>query len=230
MKRFRLIGVALLALFALGAVASSAGAETAPSFTVNGTRLIAGKTHNIQARVFSGHSFILTNSTQSVVITCTKFTLETGVLLGSNPGLPGKDNEVVVFSGCTLAGNGTECKLESEIIKTEPLVSEQVESLVNTKEGGKQLLEEFRPAKPANGFVTLKFSGAGCTVSETIVSGSVAAESLEDPSEGKVELGQTPHESTSWLVKFPTTPIRRVWLIAGTGGKEQKNRSDIVRY
>jgi hypothetical protein len=40
MKRSRLIGVALLAVFALGAVvASAAQAEEAPFWTVKGTRL-----------------------------------------------------------------------------------------------------------------------------------------------------------------------------------------------
>jgi hypothetical protein len=51
MKRSRLIGVTLLAIFALGTVAASAAqAEEAPFWTVKGTRLEAGQTRFITAK------------------------------------------------------------------------------------------------------------------------------------------------------------------------------------
>jgi len=225
MKRFRLIGVALLAVFALGvAGASVAQAETAPYFTVSGTRLVAGKTHNIQSKAVK--NFVLTNSTSSVIITCTALSVTKGVLLGSNFGEPGKDNEITVFTGCTLtSGNGTPCALTSSTITTEPLKSEQVEN-VESGHGGKQLLEEFFPANGENGFVTLHFTGTGCTVTETIVSGQVVGEVLKDTSSEteKLELGQTPAEVTSTLIKFPSTSIKEVWLISGGVGKIQKTK------
>jgi len=226
MKRFRLIGVALLAVFALGVAGASVAqaAETAPYFTVGGTRLVAGKTHNLDARVYRTNSFTLTNATQSVVITCKALGTEKAVLLGSNFGSPGKDNEITVFSQCELvSGNGApECELESTVIKTFATTSEQVENVVNSK-GGKQLLEEFRPSNPAEGFVDLHFTGAKCTVTETVVSGSTVAEvKLDTASEGNVELGQTPVEATSTLLKFPSTQITQVWLIANGVGKLQK--------
>lgn len=230
MKRFRLIGVSLLAMFALGIVASSAqAAETAPYFTVGGTRLVAGKTHNIDAKVFNGKSFTLTNSIESVTITCKALGTENATLLGSNFGEPGKDNEITVFSGCKLeSGNGVTagCKLESEVIKTEPLKSEQVEN-VESGHGGKQLLEEFLPANPAAGFVTLHFAGGSppCIFNETIVSGQVVAEVLKDnASEEKIELGQAAAEGTSTLLKFPATSIKEVWLISNGVGKIQKTK------
>jgi hypothetical protein len=228
MKRFRLIGVALLAVFALGVagVSVAQAAETAPYFTVGGTRLVAGKTHNLDARVYSGHSFTLTNSTNSVVITCEALGTENAVLLGSNFGNPGKDNEITVFSKCKLeSGNGApECKLESTTIKTFATTSEQVENVVNSK-GGKQLLEEFRPTNPGEGFVDLHFTGANCTVTETVVSGQTIAEvRLDNAGEGTVELGQTPIESTSTLLRFPSTSISSVWLISNGVGKIQKTK------
>jgi hypothetical protein len=224
MKRLRMIGVALLAVFALGAVAASAAsAETAPYFTVGGTRLVAGKTHNVAARVFGGKSFTLSNPTLKLKITCTAFTLKGGVLLGSNAGSPGKDNEIVEFSGCTLEeGNGApECKLASETITTEGIVSEQVETVVNSKNGG-QLLEVFRPA--GTKFVELHFTPTSkCTLPEAPVEGSTVAEVLKDETaEGKIELGQTPTQATSYLLKFPATPITLVWLISNGSGKIEK--------
>jgi len=232
MKRFRLIGVALLAIFALGVVvASSAQAETAPSFTVAGTRLISGKTHNIDAKAIK--PFVLTNSLGSATVECSALGTEEGVLLGSNPGQPGTDNEITVFSGCknAVGSNGAKCHLApseasaetTTVIKTEPLKSEQVENVVNGTKGN-QLLEEFFPAKGAV-FVTLFFGGE-CTLFATKVSGQVVGESLVDngTSEptGKVELGQTPKESGSWDLLFPKNPITQVWLISNGIGKISK--------
>jgi len=214
MKRFRAIGLALVTVFALSAiVASAAQAVTAPFFTVGGTRLVAGKTHNIDARAFPGSRFTLATPALGVSITCTSFNTEKGVLLGSNPGEPGKDNQFSVFSGCTVTGNGEPCSVV-EPITTNALTSELVES-----QNGKQLLEEFKPTTGTT-FVVIRFTGTGCTVPESIVSGAVAAEVLTDPAEGKIELGQTPTEGTSFLVKFPATTITEVLLINSSGTKE----------
>ena len=224
MERLQCMGVAALAMLALSAITSVAHAETAPYFTIGGTRLIAGKTHNADSRVYKENSFTFINAGQGVKITCKALGTEKAVLLGSNFGSPGKDNEITVFSQCELvSGNGApECELESTVIKTFATTSEQVENVVNSK-GGKQLLEEFRPSNPAEGFVDLHFTGAKCTVTETVVSGSTVAEvKLDTASEGNVELGQTPVEATSTLLKFPSTQITQVWLIANGVGKLQK--------
>jgi hypothetical protein len=226
MKRFRVIGVAFVAVLALGAlVASSAQAiSPAPFFTVGGTRLVAGKTHNIAAH--SIENFVLTTAEEGSKIECTGLTAEKGVLLGSNEGNPGRDNEITKFSGCVIAeGLGSpNCELsEGGTITTNPLISEQVENVSGTG-GGKQLLEEFFPASGAN-FVTLHFKGSGCTVKETAVSGQVVAEVLLDNAgRGKIELGQTPEQATSWLLKFPTSAIKEVWLIANGEGKIVKTK------
>jgi hypothetical protein len=225
MKRFKLIGVALLVVFALSAVLASASqAETAPYFTIGGTRLVAGKTHNFDTKAFKAFKL----SGGGLTVECKGQSTEHGVLLGSNAESPGKDNEIAVFSGCKLlAGNGEAegCKLASETITTEPLKSEQVENVENSK-GGKKLYEELFPAIPANGFVTLHFlpEVPPCEVLEATVSGQVVGESLLDTNEGSVELGQVPQERTSWLVKFPEVSIKEVWLISNGVGKIQKTK------
>jgi hypothetical protein len=226
MKRFRVIGVAFVAVLALGAlVASSAQATSpAPYWTINGTRLVAGKTHNIASRITA--PFVLTTPEQGSKIECSGLEAKNAVLLGSNEGTPGRDNEITKFSGClNLEGNGgSECEIsEGGTITTNPLISEQVESVSGTG-GGKQLLEEFFPASGAN-FVTLHFKGAACTLKETSVSGQVVAEVLLDNAgRGKIELGQTPEQATSWILKFPATPIKEVWLIANGEGKIVKTK------
>jgi hypothetical protein len=232
MKRFRLIGVALVAVLALGAmVASSAQAiSPAPFFSIGGTRLAAGQTHNVTGRVFKTNVFVLHTPELGVEIECKAFTVEKGVLLGSAEGSPGRDNEIVKFSGCALiAGNGfPECELANEAseptttLKTNQLISELVEN-VSGGGGGKQLYEEFFGVT-AN-FITLHFRGAKCIIPEAAVSGQVVAENLTDnAAEEKIELGQTAKEATSWLLKFPTTSIKEVWLISGGVGKIVKTK------
>jgi len=226
MKRFRMIGVALLAVFALSVMAASgAQAETAPFFSIGGARLAAGRTHNFDARAIK--PFKLTSP--AATIECTGLGTKEGVLLGSEPGSPGKDNEIIVFSGCALtASNGfPNCHLAASAggaavttIETHPLKSEQVEN-VEAGHVGKKLYEEFFPAKKSEGFIALFFGGTACLVEETVVAGQVVGEDFFDNgTTGAVELGQTPVEAKSWILKFPETPITKVWLISASGGKE----------
>lgn len=208
--------MALLAVFALSAVmASAAQAISAPFFTISGTRLTAGKTHNFDAKAFE--NFVLTTPGLGVRIECTGSNVEKGVLLGSNAGLPGKDDEIAVFSGCRLVeGNGEpNCEVTSPII-THPLTSELVE-VEGTKE---PLAEEYKPTTGTT-FVELAFTGSGCTLRTAAVEGEVAARVLTDNGrEEAIELGQTPKEATSWLVNFPRTTITEVLLVNTEGKKE----------
>lgn len=213
MKRFRILGLALVAVFALGAMAAgSAQAVTAPFWSIGGKRLPAGSTHNIDARALpGGPGFTLVTPAVGVTINCKALQLEKGVLLGSNEGEAGKDNEIAVFSNCKVEGNGTNCKVK-EPIRTNPLTSKLVEVVK-----GKQLLEEFKPTTGST-FVDLIFE-AGCTIEgEVAVVGGVAAEVLTDPGKEKIELGQAAKEATSWLVNFPNPGISEVLLVNNTKG------------
>jgi hypothetical protein len=123
--------------------------------------------------------------------------------------------EIALVSSCTVSGDGAECKV-NEPIKTNPLTSE----LVENESDRNQLLEEF---KPTTGTVIVVVTLENCTVINGTVNaeGSVAAELLVDNAgEGKIELGQKPEEATSWLVKFPSTPISAVLLVNTKGERE----------
>ncbi len=154
-----------------------------------------------------------------------KLTVENAAIEGSAEGSPGKDHEITHFTDCALiAGNGApNCKLTEEAIITHPLTSEQVEN-VSGGGGGKQLLEEFFPSSGSE-FVTLHFTGTGCTTKETAVSGQVVGESTTDEATEKtIELGQTAKEATSWNLRFPATSIKEVWLITNGVGKIAKTK------
>jgi hypothetical protein len=213
MQRFRLTAIALLAVFALGAVvASAAQAEEAPYWTVGGTRLEAGQTHFITAKEVK--PFLLSGA--GVEIECTETNLLPGaVLLGSEAGEPGTNDETVTFKACTVKKNGTgsECGKVTEPINTVNLKSELVEDKTKTK-----LLVLFEPASGAT-LATLTFP-AGCKVTEIKVTGSVLAEVINESTGKPVELPNPKEQAKSWELKFPATQPVDIWLIKGGVGKE----------
>jgi len=202
-----MIGVGFLAVFAFSAVmAAGAQATTAPYWTIGGTRLVAGKTHNLAARIKT--SFVLATPAVGVTISCTKLAITNGVLLGSSGNEPGTDNEITDFTGCTVTGNGSPCEVENSSITTNPLKSELVFDST-----GKKLETLFEPSKGVT-FVTVKFLGSGCTSKSTAVTGQVVAENTTDTSsEGNIELGQTPTQATSFNLRFPEVTIKEITRI-----------------
>ena len=221
-SRVRLMLVALLGVFAFSAVAAAAAqAEEAPFWTVPKSegsketkRLALNETRFITAKSYNTTSL----SGGGIRTTCPTVTLKEGVLLGSNAGEPGTNDEIIEFSGgCTQTGNGTSCKVV-EPISTVPVKSE----LVETEKGSTaSLLTEFFPNKGAV-FTTLKFTGT-CKVGEIKVEGSVAAQVFTDPNKAPelgelVKLPNTGKQGKSWLLNFPETPIKKVWLIKGGVG------------
>ncbi len=225
MKRRKLIPVTLLAIFGLAAnIASSAQAiSPAPSFSIGGARLVAGKTHAFASHIVK--PFVLNIPELGTRIECSALAVEHGVLIGSAEGEPGTATGTAHFTRCALVeGNGSpNCELPEEAIITNPLMSIEVENVLGGG-GGKQLLKEVFPASGAN-FVTLRFTGSGCTVKETAVSGQVTGEIVLDTvAEGAIELGQTTKEATGWRLRFPTVAIKEVWLITNGVGKVAKTK------
>jgi hypothetical protein len=202
--------------------------KAGPHWNVGGTRLVAGKTHNFAAR--AAKPFVLKNALGTDKVECSGLSTQEGVLLGTNPVNPGKSSVVLVYSGCVNAAgsNGSACHLApsegssetATTIRTEPLRSEQVESVVSGSKGD-QLLEEVFPAK-GSVFATLFFGGE-CTVLSTKVTGQVVGEPVLDSANGgAIELGGSLPERASWLIRFPATPITEVWLISEGTGKIRK--------
>jgi hypothetical protein len=212
MRHFKLIGIALLAVFALGAVvASAAQAEEAPFWTVGGTRLGAGQTRFITAK--EAKSFVLSGA--GVTITCTATTVNAGaVILGSAAGEPGTDDETVNFKTCTVEGNGTGsgCGTVSEPITKTNLKSELVLDKTKVK-----LLTLFQPASGSL-LAELKFP-AGCKVETIKVTGSVLAEVLNEKEEA-ITTSSAKAQYKSGFLRFPSAQPVDIWLIKGGVGKE----------
>jgi hypothetical protein len=215
MHRFRFIGMVLLAVFAVGAVAASAAqAEEAPYWTVGGTRLEAGQTHFITLKTFSTeHPWVLSGGGVSVSCT-TGEVLPHAVLLGSEPGEHGTNDEVVTFKSCEVSGNGSaeECKKVTEPINTANLKSELVLDKTKTK-----LLDLFQPASGSL-LAELKFP-KGCKIESTKVTGSVVGEALNETTKAPVETTSTKEQADSWLIHFGSQPAH-VWLTKGGKGEE----------
>jgi hypothetical protein len=215
MKRFKLTGVALLAVFAFSAVAATAAqAEEAPYWSIEGTRLAAGKTAAIEAKAVGTQT--LTAATG--IVNCTAFKLKPGaVLLGSNAGEPGKSDETIEYSGCTQEKNGKEpCALTTTTITTEPLTNEL--AYASNK---KSLVVEFAPVTGKT-LAEVHYTGSGCASTEIGVKGVAVAEAFTDVS-GKagvlLELPNTVAQAESFVLKLTGTSKTEVWLITGGTGK-----------
>jgi hypothetical protein len=218
MRRLQAVGLMLLVLAATDAIAASAAqAEEAPFWQIEGTRLTAGKTREFLARSEEGG---LTNTKKFVIkgavesITCEKQTLAKGAkLIGSNAGEPGTSEEVVELRGCTVTGNGEKCKV-SEPIKTNTLKEEEVLNTAKTA-----VLGYYKPASGQT-IAELKFepeTGGKCTFASTKLTGGFVGAYLTDGSgEGLLGAG----EAKSWLIEFPVTALRKVWLIKAGVGSE----------
>ena len=141
LTRLGSLTLALLALLAFGATtAATAQAEEAPFWSIKGTRLAAGETHFITAKSYRETS--VSSPTLGITTSCPTVKLKEGVLLGSNAGEPGTNDEVIEFEGgCTVTGNGAVCKVDEPIV-TRPVKSELVESEKGEKGS---LLTEFFP-------------------------------------------------------------------------------------
>jgi hypothetical protein len=205
MKQSRLIGVALLAVFALGAIAASAAqAEEAPYWTVNGTRLEAGQTRFITTK--ESKPFVLGGD--GLTITCTETNvLPHGVLLGSNAGEPGTDDETASFKVCKAEGNSvSKCGALFEPINTTNLKSELVLDKTKTK-----LLTLFQP-RSGSLLATIKFEAC-----EFKVTGSFLVEALNSKEEA-ITTSTPKEQAASGYLRFPAAQPVEVWLIkAGTG-------------
>jgi hypothetical protein len=218
LRYMRLIGGLLLAVFVAGAVAATAAqAEEAPYWSIEGTRLAAGRTQEVTLKPET--NLVLTAGT--VTVTCTGAKAKLGsVLTGSNAGEPGKGEGIIEYSGCTVTGNGEPCEVTSpgkgEIV-TEALVKELAYAA-----NKKSLVVELRPKKGKR-IETIKFTGTGCKETETAVTGVLVAGVYTDPAEtGQeeklLELPGPVAQAKSFLFKYPAS--RKIWLIIGGTGSE----------
>jgi hypothetical protein len=222
MRCFRVFGVVGLVVLVFGVVGVAvAVAEEAPYWSIEGTRLAAGKTAEITGKAFGGGTQALTAGT--VTVTCTGGKVSKGtVLVGSEPGEPGRGEGRIELSGCTITGNGTKCTVTNGEIKTEPLTGELAYA-----ENKKSLVVEFTP-RTGHVLAEPKFTaetGGTCTHGSTKITGLVVAGVFTDPEANSetgepvlLELGTTVKPSTSFVLKTIAKNKVKIWLIKGGSG------------
>jgi hypothetical protein len=225
----------VLAFSGLATVAAQAASE-APRWSIGGKILEEGNTHYITAKVynvtgfFKGFTLTVGEGTSTKLVRCESARLKEGVLLGSSEGNLGTSNEVIeFFEGCVVTGNGGNCRVVEPIITTK-IKSKLVESEKAEPANKKgSLLTEFVPEHGSK-LATLRFESTSskepCILTETEVEGKMAGQVFTDPNNGELgELVQLPNEkkeAKSWLISFPTTPIRKITLITKGEPSEEK--------
>jgi hypothetical protein len=214
--RVRLFGVLVLGVLLFGGVgvvvARAEGPASGPYWSIEGTRLAAGKTFEITAKATTSQTL----SAGTDVVTCTGFKLKPGaVLLGSNGVNPGRSDLAIEYNGCTVSGNGTGCAVENGTITTFPLTTE-----LGYAENERSLVVEFDPAAGKKLF-TLKFkaeTGGTCTLSETQATGLVVAGVFTDVGGAAgelLELGKAVTQAESWILKSPAAGASTfIWLVS----------------
>jgi hypothetical protein len=205
MKQVKVLGLAMLAVFALSAItATAAQAKGGPFFKIKGTRLTAS-TEEFTAK--HQKDFVLTAT--GVTLTCKKLKVEAGAEIIGSSGLNSSTNkEVIVFEECSLAGNGPNCKLaaaDKGIIKTEALKS-TLDYPKKVPAGGDILLVLFQP-ETGSGFVKIKVEpGAekGCTVEGTLAVEGSTLGFLQNENHEMFELKVNTTATKELLVHFPS--------------------------
>jgi len=220
MTRLKTIGLALLALFVFSAIAATAAqAEEAPYWSIEGTRLAAGKTFEILGK--STEKQTLTAGADKVE--CEKVEFKSGtVLLGSNAGEPGKSDEGLHYTKCKVAGNGTPCEVTNEEVNSEPLQNELAYAQNKTS-----LVIEVFPIK-GKILAELKFTGSGCSVKSTKVTGVAVAGIFTDATPPVLlELPTPVAQAESFLLKIVPASHSHIWLIkAGVGTEVETEEVD----
>ena len=135
MKRIKVVGLVLLAAFAVSAVASvSASATPCYCWKVNGSKLEAGKSETLKGEA-SG-AYTLTGKAFGfieVAVTCKK-AATTGKLIG---GTPGTDEATISYTECS----------SSKCTPTEPILTKAKSEIVLLEVGGNEYGVTCSPPK-----------------------------------------------------------------------------------
>jgi len=175
MKRTKILGLALVAAFAMSVVAAAAAQAAAPEFNPNTKQSFTAA--STKSSVLKG---------EGVTITCTKNSAK-GEITGAT-GAKSVGGVVVTFTGCTGAEEGkTPCEVDGGTITTETLSGElgPVSSGATSKVG-----EDLKPTT-ATFYVELK----GSCIPTTKVKGSIIGEVT--PTKTKQLTGKLVYECAS---------------------------------
>jgi hypothetical protein len=151
--------------------------------------------------------YVMANGIQTV--RCKKHKTETASIIGSTGANAGFDEGFIVFEECVVEGNGTACeptggKIVSNALKDTLAFSNK------TSVKGEPLLQMIAPTK-GSVLAKLKFEGAGCTVTETLVEGSALGEVLVSSKES-LKLEEDESEGPADFPQLSTTLVKTAWI------------------
>jgi hypothetical protein len=181
MKRMKLVGLALLAVLAIGGSATaSASASGCYCWKVSGSKLESGKNEAIKAE--ATRSYVVTGKALGfieIALTCDK-ARASGELIG---GQPGKTEATIQYSGCK--SNSGLCTPE------EPIETRVKSEIVLLTVGGDPFWGDLFSAKEASGiFTTITCTGGLKAEFTGDVVGFLLNEGKEKVEVGKESLGK----------------------------------------
>jgi hypothetical protein len=211
MRSIKVVGLALLTVFALSAVAVSQASAAEYIYKVNGAELTSGANKEITSSakkefVLKGKGVLNVES----VTKCTKLKVEKGALIEG--GKPGKSKEKVVFEGCTATVGGTKCSgVEVENVA----VVNEIVTVVKPKVLEGRLAVLFKPEK-GEVFSKIKFKSCGLLGSpKAEITGSSAALSEPEKTEG-----------TEGVLKYQVGEATEIAVIQKSSGTTEKVELD----
>ncbi len=208
MLRNSTLGLTLVAVLALSAVAATtASATEGPFFQETGKRLPAGESRELSATSKKASRF--NTPAAGVAITCTALKVEgNGRVYGSAGANAGTLKGIIKYEACEMTGNGEGCEVSSGKTITTRTVKGTLGYSDSSRTG--PLLILFAPISGTN-LATVKFTGT-CAFSTSPISGVMvgAAYALGKP----VEVGSNESEGLKPEIVF-TTPKKTIWTESG---------------
>lgn len=183
MQRTKVLGLCLVAVFAMSGLVAAQASAIEFAWHVNGSKLEAGKEKTLVSKALNAQVLKTTVIGVKVEIKCTEVSTTGAKIIG---GIPGTSTETVEYKGCTVA-KPAGCSIKGGTITTNPLKDEIVEG-VGTSAGKALILfspvtgKVFAEPKLEGGFLCLSLA----------VEGSVMAEVI--PQKEEVEMGMLKFE------------------------------------
>jgi hypothetical protein len=228
MKRIKVLGLAIVAAFAMSAVGASAAVSAiveGPFWKVEGVRLANGAAKEIRVTGTSTRQELKTSI--GVKIKCEKVMVEatpTPEIVGKPLGWGGTSIEKLRYTGnCVVEGDGSTCKVKGGEVKTENLANR--EGYEGERTGN--LLTGLKPEGTNKVFAKLKFEGTCTFGSENnveLATGKVLGVVCFDLREAgaKVTVTAAQGEDLKPQIECPATKIAQMFYEEKSGLKREE--------
>lgn len=169
MQRTKVLGLCLVAVFAMSGLIAAQASAIEFAWHVNGSKLEAGKEKTLVSKALNAQVLKTTVIGVKVEIKCTEVSTAGAKIIG---GIPGTSTETVEYKSCTVA-KPAGCTIKGGTITTNPLKDEIVEG-VGTSAGKALVLfspvtgKVFAEPKLEGGFLCLSLAVEGSVLAEAV--------------------------------------------------------------